>query len=326
MDTIRETDDIFVASFDGARFYKGEQCKPKDISISLLEKSLDYYHLLQIYEQKWRPNLKKSHFNEIETSEGIMNVYNAFVVVSFDRYVIQDGKRISSKAIREYLYENGLTFNNNKYIRYKRSAGSARQGKCLFILEKLYDQMNEWSCCGISEDSKAVKNDMVSWEAYKALTLSGVETSFKLEPKNILVLPDYESPIVGEKVYAITTKNKLPECEIRKLKEGELSNKIWDGEGLLDESVFNSIDQVTFNKESKARYKDKGMILLRNRFFKCAAFNTRLQKFFKDNQITEMFQLNQFGITLAKRISDIKLVSGIGDSLFEQIKELIVIK
>ena len=48
------------------------------------------------------------------------------------------------------------------------------------------------------------------------------------------------------------------------------------------------------------------MMLLRNRFFKCCAFNTNLQKWFKDNGITKTSQLN--GYTFTENIKDIKLV------------------
>ena len=49
------------------------------------------------------------------------------------------------------------------------------------------------------------------------------------------------------------------------------------------------------------------MMLLRSRFFKCCAFNTNLKKWFEDNNITRIDQLN--GITFAKSIDDIVLVA-----------------
>ena len=48
-------------------------------------------------------------------------------------------------------------------------------------------------------------------------------------------------------------------------------------------------------------------MLLRSRFFKCCAFNTNLKKWFEDNNITRIDQLN--GITFAKSIDDIVLVA-----------------
>lgn len=51
---------------------------------------------------------------------------------------------------------------------------------------------------------------------------------------------------------------------------------------------------------------DKGMMLLRNKYFKACAFNTNIQKFFKRRKIDSVYQLN--GFTLAKDISEIKMI------------------
>lgn len=48
-------------------------------------------------------------------------------------------------------------------------------------------------------------------------------------------------------------------------KETTIENDIWDGESLLDESLFSG------------NYTDKHMLLLRNKFFKSCAFRTKLQ-------------------------------------------------
>ena len=76
-------------------------------------------------------------------------------------------------AIREHLYTHGFDIDGIHYVRYKRSAGSSRDGHCLFIAESLYEDMMEWSACGLSADSVS---DQASWQAYIALTLSSIET------------------------------------------------------------------------------------------------------------------------------------------------------
>lgn len=48
------------------------------------------------------------------------------------------------------------------------------------------------------------------------------------------------------------------------------------------------------------------MVLLRNRFFKTCAFNTRLQEWFADNGIAGVSQ--RAGYTTARDVKDIKLV------------------
>ena len=77
--------------------------------------------------------------------------------------------------------------------------------------------------------------------------------------------------------------------------ETEIENVIWDGEALLDAEIFNANG-----------YGTRGMMLLRNRFFKTCAFNTNLQDWFFDNDITQVSRLA--GYTTARDIKDIKLV------------------
>lgn len=77
-------------------------------------------------------------------------------------------------------------------------------------------------------------------------------------------------------------------------KDEQITNSIWDGQGLIDISAMG-------------KYSDKGMILLRNLFFKCCCFNTNLQQWFADHGITEVSQLK--GYTKAKRVEDIKIVT-----------------
>ena len=74
----------------------------------------------------------------------------------------------------------------------------------------------------------------------------------------------------------------------------EVRNSIWDGQSLIDISAMG-------------KYSDRGMILMRNRFFKSCCFNTNIQKWFSDNGITKIEQLN--GFTLAESVEDIKLIT-----------------
>ena len=54
-------------------------------------------------------------------------------------------------------------------------------------------------------------------------------------------------------------------------------------------------------------YACYGMVLLRNLMFKSCCFNCNIQQWFKDNNITDVSQLN--GKTRAKRIEDVKLIT-----------------
>ncbi len=196
---------------------------------------------------------------------------------------------MNTQDIRQRLYQDGFYMDGMHYVRYKRSAGSSREGQCLFIAEPLYKDMMAWASCGLSADGVA---DQASWQAYISLTLSNIEDTIELPKESILIIPDCESIF---ETYAVCVSQD--ENDGLTAKEGmtTVRNSIFDGEALLDASVFEN-----------SGYEDKGMMLLRNRFFKTCAFNTNLQDWFADNSITEVEQLG--GYTVASKVEDIKLV------------------
>ncbi len=196
---------------------------------------------------------------------------------------------VSTETIRETLYAEGFDIDGIHYVRYKRSAGASRGGKCLFIAEPLYADMMEWSSCGLSADDVS---DQASWQAYISLTLSSIENVIRLPKKALLIIPDKVSKF---KTTAVCVKEDATEGLIAVEEETEIENVLWDGEALMDVSVFE-----------ENGYAHKAMMLLRNRFFKTCAFNTNLQKWFADNGIEEIRQLD--GYTTARKVSDIKLV------------------
>ena len=85
-------------------------------------------------------------------------------------YKSKNGKPIKIKDLRAHFYQNGFYLDGMHYVRYKRSAGSSREGKCLFIDERLYKAMDKWSSCGLK-----AQTDLASWESYKALSLSSIK-------------------------------------------------------------------------------------------------------------------------------------------------------
>lgn len=191
--------------------------------------------------------------------------------------------------VRKRLYKDGFTCNGVHYVRWKRSSGSARLGKCLFIDENLYDRMHNWEMCGLKyKDSDKV--DLAGLESYISLTSSSIIDILKIQPKNILVIDDFES-VFFEDVINVTEENNMLLAKPEKTK---IVNSIFDGESLIDISLMGN-------------YQNKGMLLLRNRFFKSCCFNTNIQKWFKDNHITSVTQLN--GFTLATNVEDVKLIT-----------------
>lgn len=197
---------------------------------------------------------------------------------------------LTAAQLRNRLYQDGFVCDGIRFRRFKRSAGSGRVGKCLFIDEKLYPRMHKWEQCGLTiKDGQEM--DLAGYEAYIALTLSSIVGIIPLRPENFLVIDDYSS-IFKDKV--IATRLGDDGWLTSKPEEVEVENSIWDGQSLIDRSAMGD-------------YKKYGMILLRNRFFKSACFNCNIQKFFEEHDITEVSQLN--GFTLAQSVSDIKIIT-----------------
>lgn len=213
-------------------------------------------------------------------------------------YEVRDGHYAEAKKpkivkttaeAREYLYENGFWCDGTHYVRWKRSSGSARVGKCMFIDERLFAKMHEWEMCGLKiGDGDPV--DLAALESYLSLPTSSIIDVLELSPRNILVIDDYES-VFNDRVISVEEHDGKLAAE---RKDCEIRNSIWDGQGLLDISAMG-------------KFSDKGMVLLRNLFFKCCCFNCNLQEWFADHGITSIDQLS--GETMAETIDEIKLVT-----------------
>lgn len=249
---------------------------------NILDDSLDCMELEKVYKKICRKKFSFQDKNENLYTLAVVNVKFNYV------YKPQDGKPVNLKALREHFYENGFHLDGIHYVRYKRSAGSSREGKCLFIDERLQRTMKKWSECGLKP-----QKDLASWESYRALSLSSIKGIIEIPLDGILFVPDYKSVFEEEVVSVEIEDGKLS----AKTKQAQITNDIWDGESLLDESVFEKY------------YADKHMLLLRNKFFKSCAFRTRLQKWFKDKNITlESLKARGF-VTLAEDIHQIVMVT-----------------
>jgi hypothetical protein len=249
------------------------------------------------YKGNFDYSLEAIKINELDPNAFYMNgnqqYSNAIISVKFNLTLKdEDGKVIDDrKVLRKKLYQDGFDVDGVHYVRFKRSAGSARQGRCTFVREDLDKDLMEWSYMDI-DYKEGVEMDLAKVETYMSLTTSSIIDTIIMRPENILLIDDAES-IFDEKVMATELINgRLHTAP----KVAKIKNSIWDGQSLLDSSIFNDNG-----------YSDKGMLLLRNRFFKSACFNTNIQQFFKDNNITSVLQLH--GKTVATDIKDIKLIT-----------------
>lgn len=152
-------------------------------------------------------------------------------------------------------------------IHYKmiyRTPGKAKSGSCMFIREELYDEAANFLNMGIKLPEHNAP--IVEIAAYSSLVTSSIVDKIKIEPENILILKDVDSFFETNVISVETDENK--HCFAREVSKYKLKNTLFDGQALIDSSIFPSWGE--------------GYILLRHHFFKAAAFVSHIQKFFKD--------------------------------------------
>lgn len=233
-------------------------------------------------------------------------------------------RKINKKDIRYQLYKYGFNVNINgkirHFVRYKRTSGSARVGKCLFIDERYYKKMLDWSFAGIKHTDET-NIDVAGIEAYISLPTSSSVDRFVLKPENILLIDD-EFSVFKDTVMATKFINEVKDKDGNiidgdlktEIDTKEIENKIFDGEAILDESIFltkgmnqGMIIRNPIYSEIFKRYEDKAILQIRNLLYKGIGVRGKIQKFFKDNNITQISQLN--GQTIATDIKQIKLIT-----------------
>lgn len=203
---------------------------------------------------------------------------------------IREFKTLKTNAeLRSELYKDGFVCDGIKFCRMKRSSGSARVGKCLFINEVVFKPLLKFSSGAISlKEGQEV--DLAAYESYISLPTSSIIDTLLIKPENILVIDDYDSIFHEDVIETWNENGSLVTAE----KNSKIVNSIWDGQSLIDKSLMGT-------------YSCYGMVLLRNLMFKSCCFNCNIQQWFKDNNITDVSQLN--GKTRAKNIEDIKLIT-----------------
>ena len=185
--------------------------------------------------------------------------------------------RKSAAEIRKMFYNDGVTIEYrhvNKYkkvtltyIDYKmlyRTPGKAKKGSCMFIRKELYDNAREFLYMGLQLPQKNAP--IVEIGAYSSLSTSTIIDKVKILPKQILIVKDVDS-LFKTKVVSIEL-DKNCRCQAKTLDDYTVANTMFDGQALIDSSIFPDWGN--------------GYVLLRQHFFKAAAFCTHIQKFFKE--------------------------------------------
>lgn len=214
--------------------------------------------------------------------------------------------KLTKQDLRVKYYVEGVsipyrTYNkkgkliDEEIITYKmlyRTPGKAKKGTCMFIRSELYDKAHEYLYMGIKLPEN--NSPIIQAGAYSSLITSSIVGKIQIKPEQILILKDYNSHFNTRVVTIKTDKHK--HCYAETIDNYEVTNTIFDGQALIDSSIFPD-------------WAD-GYILLRNHMTKCAAFNTNIELFmreqFGDNYdiayITDMFGRNV-------RVKDIKFIT-----------------
>lgn len=212
----------------------------------------------------------------------------------------------TKEEIRKLFYSEGVNVEyitrkkngdivKREFIHYKmlyRSTGKAKKGSCMFICDRLYKKAIKFLYMGIRLPKK--NSPTVEISAYAPLISSAIVGRVKINPKNILILKDVDRSFFTKVVSIEIDENK--HCYAKDIDNYELKNTMFDGQALIDSSIFPSWGN--------------GYILLRHHFCKMAAFNTNIQQFFKDYfgenyysaTVKDMFGVEHF-------VKDIELIT-----------------
>ena len=134
----------------------------------------------------------------------------------------------------------------------------------MFICDRLYDKAIKFIRMGLKMPKENAP--IVEMSAYSSLIASSIVGTIKINPKNILVLKDVDS-FFKTNIISVET-NEEKHCVAIPKNNYELKNTMFDGQGLIDESIFPNWAE--------------GYILLRHHMCKMACFKTKIKKFFKD--------------------------------------------
>lgn len=217
-------------------------------------------------------------------------------------------KKISKEKIRTLFYTEGVEITYRVYdkkgkeipeksetIKYKmlyRTPGKAKKGNCMFINEKVYDQVHEFLYMGINLSPKNAP--IVEIGAYSSLITSSIIGKIQILPEQMLIVKDVDS--FWETNVLTVGVDKNGKCTIDEKEKYQISNTMFDGQALIDESIFPSYGN--------------GYVLLRHHMTKVAAFCSNIQLFMKDKfgkDYESATVKDMFGRTV--RVRDIKLIT-----------------
>lgn len=219
---------------------------------------------------------------------------------------------VSAKELRQMYYTQGCTITWHKYnkktgdiihgadetITYRmlmRSPGKAKKGDCVFVREELLTIARDYLTMGLWDRMPQENADIVSLSAYSTLITASALDYIHIPLKNILIVRDQEvSTILPGLTVDVDESNH---CYVKKEEQCEITNTLWDGMGLIDDSVFPE-DQGM-----------EGFIYCRSHFFKSCLFRGDVVQYFIDyykEDYPTAAVMDMFGNKV--KVSDIRVI------------------
>ena len=234
-----------------------------------------------------------------------------FIVLKFKYNVPADDDHedeISAAELRKMYYENGceITYHtydkktgeiiSSKIIKYRmlyRTPGKAKEGSCVFTSEKLLKTARKYLTMNLYKKMPDEDAKIVEMSAYSTLITASAADYIHIPLENILIVEDKK---VATELPALAVRiNDEKQCYVEELNKYPIENTLWDGMGLIDESIFP--DGM------------EGFIYCRSHLFKSCLFRGNIQQYFKDFYKTEYENVtvkDMFGNIM--KISDIKVI------------------
>lgn len=245
-----------------------EQLFTRDILYSAtIPYSLETIRAYEKYPSEWR----------IEDNKYYTDL---FVNLNFTKHYKKDGKKVLDvKKIRKHLYTEGFKINGIEYCMFKRGGSKARTASAIFVKKEMYKELYDRCLLGLDFPLNDYC-DLTSKNAYISLIMSGIIGTIDIKREEILIIDDVMGKEMRVKA-SVTERNSNNDIVVNEYEDYLVQNNMTDGQGLLDESVFEDNEII----------KGHSVALLRSDFTKCAAFNTKLQEYYKENNITKVYDM-----------------------------------
>ena len=234
-----------------------------------------------------------------------------FIVIKFDYNVPADDEHenaISTADLRKMFYRDGceITYNtydkntgevvSSKTIKYRmlyRTPGKAKEGSCIFIREELLNKARNYLTMDLYDRMPDEGAKIVEMSAYSTLITASAADYIHIPLENILIVEDKK---VSTELPALAVRiNDKKQCFVQEYDQYPIENVLWDGMGLIDDSIFPE--------------DMEGFIYCRSHFFKSCLFRGNIQQYFKDYYKTEYETAtvkDMFGNVM--KASDIKVI------------------